>query len=328
MEPKEKNVRPESPVIQEEAKTPEQVVKAAVAETGMSQELLMQAFLQIAESQKQMANLLTKKEEVKQIEPDRFDDIEAITRKVDHNRPGKNLTYKIMGDSYKYHLHLSSKTHIYRDGKQFQLRYVKNYDTPFVEMQDGEVEIGDIDFEGQTLTVGENICLFRFLELHPGNVKNGGHLFKLIDVKADAKNELELLKLQDDARKYIRSLGSKDLKAIARYVTSVDFSSINYMTDEQVMLLLLKECDTKAEKILQVKDDPRVESVYYYNLGITMGIIGYDEPTGRINNKNTGRELISVPPGEDPGMFVAGWAIRDEKGTAFVRWLKEKTALT
>ena len=304
--------------------TPEEVVAKAAEGVGLSQDALMAFMLQMAETQKAIAGAIQQNATPKQeILPDREEAINKLLIKVDQNRIGKNLVYKIVGDAYKRHLHLQSRTLIYKDGKQFQLRYVKNYDTPFVEQQEGEVEIGNVDFENQLISLSDDICLFRFLQLHPDNIENGGKLFKLVNKKADAEAELEMYEITDNAKDWVKSLGEKEMKAVAKYLTDISIDAINMLTKPQLKLVLMKECDARPKKVLEVKDDPRVQTSYLYHLAIASGLLSFNSDSGKLKNKNSGREIVVIPAGEDAGLWIAAWSIRDEKGREFIEYLKK-----
>ena len=96
-----------------EEQTPEELVASVAEKSGLSQDALMAAILQMAETQKAIASAISINATPKQeILPDREEAINKLLIKVDQNRIGKNLVYKIVGDAYKRHLHLQSRTPI------------------------------------------------------------------------------------------------------------------------------------------------------------------------------------------------------------------------
>ena len=135
-----------------------------------------------------------------------------IKDRVYYLRGNKNpLTLTIPGRHTRKHalLYFDEKT-----GKQREIRYATNQDSPLVDEQKGEATMGHIRFLKGTLTVKkEQQNLQKLLSLyHPLR----GKLYEEFSAKEEAVDQLEILDLQVDAMNAARSIDIDQAEAILR----------------------------------------------------------------------------------------------------------------
>ena len=86
-----------------------------------------------------------------------------------------------------------------------QIRYCPNEPSIFVDEQSDNALRESVAFRAAKLFVPKSKPnLRRFLELHPGNKANGGNLFKKVDKRKEAQEELEKEFLVSDAVSIVR----------------------------------------------------------------------------------------------------------------------------
>ena len=126
-------------------------------------------------------------------------------------------------------LYFDSKT-----GKQREIRYATNQDSPLVDEQKGEVTMGHIRFLKGSLTVKkEQQNLQKLLSLyHPLK----GKLYEEFSAKEEAVDQLEILDLQIDALNAARSMDVDFGEAILRVEIG---SKVNEMSSKELRRDLL-----------------------------------------------------------------------------------------
>ena len=135
-----------------------------------------------------------------------------IKDRVYYLKGNKNpLTLTIPGRHTRKHalLYFDEST-----GKQKEIRYATNQDSPLVDEQKGEVTMGHIRFLKGTLTVKkEQQNLQKLLSLyHPLK----GKLYEEFSAKEEAVDQLEVLDLQIDAMNAARNIDVDQAEAILR----------------------------------------------------------------------------------------------------------------
>ena len=156
----------------------------------------------------------------------------------------------------------------------------------------------------------------KFLDLHPENEANGGHLFKLIDDKKDAEQELAKEFSQSEAIMMVREKDIQDLLPVAIYYGI----NINRATSE-IRYDLLQTAKKNPTGFIQAFDSPEVT---------TRAMITQAGDYQIINLKKSGvywfdsnQMIVSVPAGMEPVDVMTRFCLT-EKGAAVLSTLEDK----
>ena len=119
------------------------------------------------------------------------------------------LTLTIPGKHTKKHALLYFDPKL---GKQREIRYATNQDSPLVDEQKGECTLGHIRFQNGTLTVPKQLQnLQKLLSLyHPLK----GKLYEEFSAVQEAEDDLDMLDLQIDALNAARNMDVDQVEAI------------------------------------------------------------------------------------------------------------------
>ena len=132
------------------------------------------------------------------------------------------LTLTIPGKHTRKHalLYFDEET-----GKQKEIRYATNHDSPFKDEQNGEATMGHIMFRDGDLRVPkEQHNLQKLLSLyHPLK----GRLYQEYDPVEEAFDDLEMLDLQTDAAVFARDMDIDDAEAILRVEIGIEVSNLS-----------------------------------------------------------------------------------------------------
>ena len=202
-------------------------------------------------------------------------------------------------------------------GKIRNLRYCPRENSPYVDEQsENSVREAVIFREGRLLVPKEKPNLMKFLDLHPENVANGGHLFKLVDDKRDAEQELAKEFSQSEAIMMVREKDIQDLLPVAIYYGI----NINRATSE-IRYDLLQTAKKNPTGFIQAFDSPEVT---------TRAMITQAGDYQIINLKKSGvywfdsnQMIVSVPAGMKPVDVMTRFCLT-EKGAAVLSTLEEK----
>ena len=129
--------------------------------------------------------------------------------------------------------------------------------------------------------------------MHPGNVKNGGTSFKLVDKKVDAQKELDKEFLVTDAVAMVRDTDITDLFAVALYFKV----NINAPTSE-IRHNLLRIAKSKPKEFIESFDSPQVRTRARHKQAADYQIIKMERSACKWFDSNT--QIVSVPVGQDP----------------------------
>lgn len=208
---------------------------------------------------------------------------------------------------------------IYDDnsGKIRNLRYCPRENSPYVDEQnENSVREAVIFREGRLLVPKEKPNLMKFLDLHPENVANGGQLFKLVDQKRDAEEELAKEFSQSEAIMMVREKDIQDLLPVALYYGI----NINRATSE-IRYDLLQTAKKNPTGFIQAFDSPEVT---------TRAMITQAGDYQIINLKKSGvywfdsnQMIVSVPAGMEPVDVMTRFCLT-EKGAAVLSTLEDK----
>lgn len=202
-------------------------------------------------------------------------------------------------------------------GKIRNLRYCPRENSPYVDEQsENSVREAVIFREGRLLVPKEKPNLMKFLDLHPENVANGGHLFKLVDDKRDAEQELAKEFSQSEAIMMVREKDIQDLLPVAIYYGI----NINRATSE-IRYDLLQTAKRNPTGFIQAFDSPEVT---------TRAMITQAGDYQIINLKKSGvywfdsnQMIVSVPAGMEPVDVMTRFCLT-EKGAAVLSTLEDK----
>ena len=146
------------------------------------------------------------------------------------------LTLKIPGRHTRKHalLYFDSAT-----GKQREIRYATNQDSPLVDEQKGEATLGHIMFKDGTLVVPkQKQNLQKLLSLyHPLK----GKLYEEYSAVEEAEDELDELELQIDALNAAKSMDIDQIEAIMRVEVGSKVSKMSSKELKRDLLLFAKK---------------------------------------------------------------------------------------
>ena len=228
-----------------------------------------------------------------------------IKDRVYYLKGDKNpLTMTIPGKHTRKHalLYFDNKT-----GKQREIRYATNQDSPLVDEQKGEVTMGHIRFLKGSLTVKkEQQNLQKLLSLyHPLK----GKLYEEFSAKEEAVDQLEILDLQIDALNAARSMDVDFGEAILRVEIG---SKVNEMSSKELRRDLLLFARTSPMLFIELAKD---ENVQLRNVAVRaeeMGIINLSQDQRTFTWGSNGRKLMNVPFDENPYSAFAAFLKTDE----------------
>ncbi len=214
------------------------------------------------------------------------------------------LTLTIPGKHTRKHalLYFDEKT-----GKQREIRYATNQDSPLVDEQKGECTMGHIRFYDGTLKVPkEKQNLQKLLSLyHPLK----GKLYEEFSAKEEAVDQLEVLDLQIDAMNAARDIDIDQAEAILRVEIG---SKVNSMSSKEIKRDLLLFARTNPELFISLAND---DNVVLRNLAIRAseaGIINLSGDQRTFTWGSNGRKLMNVPFDENPYSAFAAFLKTDE----------------
>ena len=194
-----------------------------------------------------------------------------------------------------------------QQGKQREIRYATNQDSPLVDEQKGEVTMGHIIFRDGFLKVPKSKQnLQKLLSLyHP--LKN--KMYEEYSPVEEAKDELVDLEMEIDALNAARTIDIDHAEAILRVEKG---SEVNSMSSKEI----------KRDLLLFAKNDPRLfialandENVQLRNFAIKAreaGIIKLSQDQRTFLWVSNDRKLMNVPFDENPYSAFAAFLKTDE----------------
>jgi|TARA_R100000231_G_C5314681_1_gene161555 hypothetical protein len=214
------------------------------------------------------------------------------------------LTHTIPGKHTKKHalLYFDKDT-----GKQREIRYATNQDSPLVDEQKGECTMGHIVFrEGKLLVPQAKQNLQKLLSLyHPLK----GRTYEEYSAVEQASDELDTLDLQIDALNAARSMEVDFAEAIMRVELG---SQVNEMSSKEIRRDLLLFARKNPKLFISLAND---ENVQLRNLAIKAVEAGIIKMSGDQRSFTWGtndRKLMNVPFDENPYSAFAAWLKTDE----------------
>jgi hypothetical protein len=198
-----------------------------------------------------------------------------------------------------------------------EIRYCPNEPSIYVDEQSSNALKQSVVFRDAKLFVPKDKPNLRsFLEIHPSNIKNGGNVFKKVDKKKEAEQELQKEFLLTDAISVVRDRDINDLLPIAIYFginINASVSDIRYS--------LLRIAKTKTKEFLESLDSPQVscratiqQAADYQILNMkSNGVYWFD----------SNQLIISVPVGQDAVDTMVRFCLT-EKGASALSLIEER----
>ena len=228
-----------------------------------------------------------------------------IKDRVYYLKGNKNpLTLTIPGKHTRKHalLYFDEET-----GKQREIRYATNQDSPLVDEQKGEVTMGHIRFLKGTLTVKKaQQNLQKLLSLyHPLKSK----LYEEFSAVEEAADDLDLLNSQVDALNAARSMDVDHAEAILRVELG---SKVNEMSSKELKRDLLLFARSNPALFISLANDENVQLRNFAIRAQEVGIISLSQDQRTFMWVSTGRKLMNVPFDENPFSAFAAFLKTDE----------------
>ena len=214
------------------------------------------------------------------------------------------LTLKIPGRHTKKHALLYFDTIA---GKQREIRYATNQDSPLVDEQKGEVTLGHIMFKDGTLVVPkQKQNLQKLLSLyHPLK----GKLYEEYSAVEEAEDELDELELQIDALNAAKSMDIDQIEAIMRVEVG---SKVSQMSSKELKRDLLLFAKKNPSLFVELANDENVQLRNVAIVATESGVIKLSQDQRTFTWGSNGRKLMNVPFDENPYSAMAAWFKTDE----------------
>jgi len=214
------------------------------------------------------------------------------------------LTLTIPGKHTRKHalLYFDEET-----GKQREIRYATNQDSPLVDEQKGEVTMGHIRFmDGDLKVPKEKQNLQKLLSLyHPLK----GRMYEEFSATAVAEDELDVLDLQIDAMNAARSMEIDHAEAILRVELG---SKVNEMSSKELKRDLMLFARSNPALFINLANDENVQLRNFAIRAQEVGIISLSQDQRTFTWVSTGRKLMNVPFDENPYSAFAAFLKTDE----------------
>jgi len=192
-------------------------------------------------------------------------------------------------------------------GKQREIRYATNQESPLVDEQKGECTMGHIRFMNGALKVPqEKQNLQKLLSLyHPLKSK----IYEEFSAVEEAEDELDVLDLQIDALNAARNMDIDQAEAILRVELG---SKVGEMSSKELKRDLLLFAKNSPSLFMDLAND---ENVQLRNVAIRAseeGIIILSQDQRTFTWGSNGRKLMTVPFDENPYSAMAAYFKTDE----------------
>ena len=207
-------------------------------------------------------------------------------------------------------IHTKKHSLLYFDeqtGKQREIRYATNQDSPLVDEQKGEATLGHIIFRDGDLKVPkEKQNLQKLLSLyHPLK----GKMYEEFSAVEEAEDQLDILDLQIDALNAARNMDVDQAEAILRVELG---SKVNSMSSKELKRDILLFARNNPQLFISLAND---ENVQLRNVAIRAaeaGIINLSPDQRTFTWGSNGRKLMNVPFDENPYSAFAAFLKTDE----------------
>jgi len=214
------------------------------------------------------------------------------------------LTYTIPSKHTKKHslLYFDEKS-----GKQREIRYATNQDSPLVDEQKGEATLGHIMFmDGDLKVPKEKQNLQKLLSLyHPLK----GRVYEEFSAVEEAEDQLDILDLQIDALNAARNMEIDHAEAILRVELG---SQVNTMSSKEIKRDLLLFARNNPQLFISLANDENVQLRNFAIRASEAGVIVLSQDQRTFTWGSNGRKLMNVPFDENPYSAFAAFLKTDE----------------
>ena len=214
------------------------------------------------------------------------------------------LTLKIPGRHTRKHslLYFDQET-----GKQREIRYATNQDSPLVDEQKGDVTLGHIMFKEGSLTVPKQLQnLQKLLSIyHP--LKN--RIYAEFSAAEEASDELDVIELQIDALNAAKAMDIDQVEAIMRVEVG---SKVSKMSSKELKRDLLIFAKNNSKLFIELANDENVQLRNVAIVAAESGVIKLSQDQRTFTWGSNGRKLMNVPFDENPYSAMAAWFKTDE----------------
>jgi len=198
-----------------------------------------------------------------------------------------------------------------------EMRYCPNEPSIWADEQGDNARKETVAFrEGKLFAPKDKPNMRKFLDLHPMNMANGGKVFKQVDKKKDAQNELQREFLLNDAIAMVRDKDINELLPIALYF------GVNINTPvTEIRYNLLNIAKKKTQEFIQSFDSPQVQTRSTIQQGTDYQIINVK--TDGTYWFDTNRLIVSTPVGQDSMDVMVRFCLT-EKGASVLSTLEDR----
>ena len=214
------------------------------------------------------------------------------------------LTYTIPGKHTRKHalLYFDEKT-----GKQREIKYATNQDSPLVDEQMGECTMGHIRFDNGTLKVDKaKQNLQKLLSLyHPLK----GRAYEEYSAVEEAVDQLDVLNDQVKAMNSAMTMEVDFAEAILRVELG---SKVNEMSSKEIKRDVILFARNNPELFISLANDENVQLRNFAIRAVEMGIIKISGDQRSFTWGTNDRKLMNVPFDENPYSAFASWLKTDE----------------
>ncbi len=214
------------------------------------------------------------------------------------------ITYTIPSKHTKKHslLYFDNKT-----GKQQEIRYATNQDSPLVDEQRGEATLGHIMFkDGELRVPKQKQNLQKLLSLyHPLK----GKTYDEYNAVEQAVDQLDMLDMQIDALNAARDMDVDHAEAILRVELG---SKVNKMSSKELKRDLLLFARNNPRLFINLANDDNVQLRNFAIRASEQGIINLSPDQRTFTWGSNGRKLMNVPFDENPFSAFAAFLKTDE----------------
>ena len=214
------------------------------------------------------------------------------------------LTLTIPGKHTKKHslLYFDEKT-----GKQRELKYATNQESPLVDEQRGECTMGHIIFRDGTLRTTKNeVALQQLLSLyHPMK----GRIYDEFKPKVVAEDQLDMLTVEIDALNAARNMDIDQAEAIMRVEKG---SIVNKLSSKELKRDLLLFAKQNPKTFIALAKDDNVQLRNFAIKAVEAGLVKLSQDQRTFAWGSNGRKLMNVPFDENPYSAFASFLKTDE----------------
>ena len=205
-----------------------------------------------------------------------------------------------------------------QSGRQREIRYATNQDSPLVDEQKGECTMGHIRFMDGDLKVPKTQQnLQKLLSLyHPLK----GKIYEEFSATAVAEDQLDILDLQIDALNAARSMDVDQAEAILRVEKG---SAVNSMSSKELRRDLLLFAKMNPALFIDLANDENVQLRNFAIQATENNIIKLSSDQRYFTWATNGRKLMEVPFDENPYSAMAAFFKTDE-GVEVYRSVEKK----